>query len=742
MIDDVQLVLTLPIPVAYDVVSADIAEGLSTVSNATVVIATTSLSEVPALEGADAVLVLTEGALPKRRWTLLVDRVRFAGVVGGAYRYELRLRPRLGFLAYVVDTRKFRQQTTQQIAESIFVANDVATRWELTRDLDTRKYTVQYRESSLAFVSRLLELEGIFYTFDDDGTLVLGDHSASLDEVMGQPVVGLIEAGDGMVWTEHGLSAAAIGARVQSGAATVNDHNWKKPKMSLLSTVEGERDTDLEVYDYPVGYRRPDQGDRLARTKTESLRVGARYLNATGNVPFFRPGRHFTFAGSTVGVVNFVGRYLLLSVTHHYRDHRFDDTDSDAVTYHNESRAIPSDVPFRPAWTTPHPEIAGSHTAMVRGPEGEEIHTDQYGRFRAQFHWDREAKGTDDDSRWLRVTQETQSGMVLARVGWEHSVAYINGDPDRPLGFARNINGEMTPRYAQPANKTRMAINTPTYPQNGGYNEIRLEDMAGAEHFDWRAERTYTGMVQNDRVETVGGNETRNIQDSALHSVDNNQTRSIGGNLTIEVSAEYPVSVSGDRKVDIGGNEKYTLGSFSARTEKDDTETIGGNWQLEVGREDKGALTRDVSHDFSWDIGGNHAISSKGNVRLRVDDKFTEKIGGDLTVDVSDGGSGGTVTGEMKTEIAGNVTRKAKDAAGNGSENANVSIVGDASFSSDERLTMRGERIRLEATNSIKLAAADISIELKRSGVEVKGKMKLEAASQIVATGTPMNIAK
>jgi type VI secretion system secreted protein VgrG len=128
--------------------------------------------------------------------------------------------------------------------------------------------------------------------------------------------------------------------------------------------------------------------------------------------------------------------------------------------YENEFFAIPANTPWRPALVTPHPVIQGNHTATVRGPAGEEIHTDVYGRAKVQFHWDRESKSTDEDSRWIRVLQETSSSMVISRVGWEVVVGYIDGDPDRPVGLARNINGKMMPTYGQPDRKNMMTIKT------------------------------------------------------------------------------------------------------------------------------------------------------------------------------------------------------------------------------------------------------------------------------------------
>ena len=146
----------------------------------------------------------------------------------------------------------------------------------------------------------------------------------------------------------------------------------------------------------------------------------------------------------------------------------------------------------------------GTHTAMVRGPSGEEIHTDAAGRFRAQFHWDREATGTDADSRWIRYLQETATSQTLARTGWEVFVGYVDGDPDRPVGLGRAINGAMPPTYAQPASKNVMSLKTPSSPSTGGFNELKLDDSAGAQLMSLRAEKdlektthTYTTQIDD-----------------------------------------------------------------------------------------------------------------------------------------------------------------------------------------------------------------------------------------------------
>jgi type VI secretion system secreted protein VgrG len=203
-------------------------------------------------------------------------------------------------------------------------------------------------------------------------------------------------------------------------------------------------------------------------------------VEGTSTVPWFAPGRQFDFMHSEA--IDFSGRYLLVRVRHSFRS--ANQASSTQGSFENRFVAIPGGVPFRPKLVTPNPIVQGNHTAMVRGPSGEEIHTDQYGRAKVEFHWDREAKGTDEDVRWVRYLQETSSSMILARVGWEVVVSYINGDPDRPIATARDMNGQMMPTYSQPNHKNMMTVKTESYPTKKGFNELRMDGTAGAMRMD------------------------------------------------------------------------------------------------------------------------------------------------------------------------------------------------------------------------------------------------------------------
>ncbi len=176
----------------------------------------------------------------------------------------------------------------------------------------------------------------------------------------------------------------------------------------------------------------------------------------------------------------------------------------------------------------------------------------------------------------IRVLQESATSMGLARTGWELSVAYLDGDPDRPVGVARNINGAMIPTYSQPKNKNMMAINTPSSPATGGYNELKLDDSAGSMGFSLRAEKDFIGMVKNDKTERIGNNEMHSVVQSFEHKVGRDQSIRIGGDSKTAVDQNQGLLVNGDRSVTVGGSESIDVkGGVSLTTKGNEREKVG-----------------------------------------------------------------------------------------------------------------------------------------------------------------------
>jgi type VI secretion system secreted protein VgrG len=571
---DLQLVIG---PSTFRVLEAEIEEGLSESTVARVVVANVTDVDFDPLIDERAILIITSKGFPIRTFTMRLGSSTFKGVVDQSLRYALELHPDFYFVKFRRNTRKFRDMKPEDIISKVLGESGVEHEFSNTRACDLRPYTVQYRESDFDFVSRLLEFEGIYYSFSDDGSIQFGDASSSHADI--PSVFELLETGGAMADDKPGITSFHRGGMTTSGTSTVNDYNWKTPDVSLLATAANERDADLEVYEYPVGYRQGDQGKVLARLRMEAQTAFRSYAKGTSSVVSFRPGVGFIFVHTEA--TDFSGRYMLTHVKHKLVTKYASEGQG---KYENTWKAIPADVPFRPALVTPHPVIVGNHTAMVRGPEGEEIHTDTWGRAKVQFHWDREAKGTDEDSRWIRVLQETSTSIVLSRVGWEIAVSYIDGDPDRPVGISRQINGQMVPMYTQPSFKNRMTIKTESYPGKQGFNEVRLDDTPGKMVMDMHAQRDFLNQVGNNKTEKIGNDQTRLVKLGFSRSVGNDQKVEVEGNETRQIGETHKTRVKQNRNEKIGGNEQIQAAKTITLTiTGNSTESVGGNVTTRVG---------------------------------------------------------------------------------------------------------------------------------------------------------------
>ncbi|MBK9258714.1 MAG: type VI secretion system tip protein VgrG [Polyangiaceae bacterium] len=553
---------------AFPVRHAIIREELSTPTWATVELRVASDPGFGSMVDSDARLVFTVGGRAVRDVSLRVRSSKFLGHREGLLAFELDLRAAMWFLRLSKNTRKFRDQSTREIVSQV-IGGRVPFRFEIVREPWSLPYVVQYEEIDFDFVSRLLEKEGIYYAIEDDGTVVFADQSSAADPFGPHGSLALITAQDALTHGEEALFALGRGTRVGTGRATVNDYHWKTPDLDLIQSVAGARDTALENYDYPTGYRLPDQGKTLARLRVESFEARKRYVSGETSFIMLRTNRSISIAHADG--ISFAGDYFLVSVTHEFR-HASDDV----TTLKNRFEATPLSIPFRPEIRTPRPEVGGYDTAMVRGPIGEEIHTDVYGRCKVQFHWDREAKGTDEDSRWLRVLQETSSSMTLARIGWEVAIQYLHSDPDRPIVIARMINGQMIPIYGQPAHQNVMVIRTESYPGKNGYNEIKIDDTSGAQKIYMRAQHQHLIVVEHDKREWVGHDETYTIEDNTSRRVDKHQTMHVGDDHKVRIGVDEGLTVESNRTETIGGNETVTVGgAIGLDVTKNEQEIVG-----------------------------------------------------------------------------------------------------------------------------------------------------------------------
>jgi type VI secretion system secreted protein VgrG len=238
--------------------------------------------------------------------------------------------------------------------------------------------------------------------------------------------------------------------------------------------------------------------------------------------------------------------------------------------------AMQSTQNYRPARVTPKSLVYGPQTAVVVGPSGEEIYTDQYGRVKVQFHWDRYGKMDENSSCWIRVAQpwagKSWGMMAIPRIGQEVVVEFLEGDPDRPLITGSVYNNSQMPPYSLPANKTQSGIKSRSSKggQSAHFNEIRFEDKKGSEQVYIHAEKNLDTLVENceshsvgaNRAKTIGHDETTHVKHNRTETVDHNETVTVGKDIRITAGDSITLTVGASTLV-MKSNGSITLNGIN-----------------------------------------------------------------------------------------------------------------------------------------------------------------------------------
>ena len=541
-------------PIAWQVRRVELREALSTPYTLRVELVSEDPDLDPnALLGADARLTLARTDDHARDILGLVLRVEQLGRLGQRRSLRLEIGPALALAAHRVDTRAWHQRSALDIVQAVLEHSLAALGRRLRLDLDPttcqpREYCVQYRESDLDLVRRLLHEEGITFRFDHSGdaeTLVLLDTRERCPELGTFPLVpraANIAAAEAVERLGRARALGPTGVIQRDWVALLAAHAPFTHQHDRADE-RGRQRLRLEHDDRRTDH---DDGARRARHKLESHAVDRQRCSGAGDILGFAPGQRFTLDDPPAS------DYLLLSVEHHG-----DITDS--PSYHNTFTCIPAGLPFRPALPEParRPRVPGPHTAIVVGPDNEEIHTDEHGRIKVRFHWDSEASSDDPGSCWVRVAQ-TWAGagwgaLFIPRVGMEVVVQFLDGDPDRPLVIGCVYNSLSTPPIALPEHKTCSALISESSPGGGLANQIRLEDARGRESLSLKTRRNLHTTAGHDHTATVANDQTTEIGQ--------NQTTFVGANQITVVQDHCDLTVAvGDRTTTVeAGNINTTV---------------------------------------------------------------------------------------------------------------------------------------------------------------------------------------
>ncbi|MES3151770.1 type VI secretion system Vgr family protein [Sphingomonas faeni] len=532
--------------------------------------------------------VLEDGEL-LRHFHGLVTAGEYIKETQAGHHYRLSIRPWTFYLDQNRQMAIYQDKTVVQIVKQVIddagIPDVDYTR--LIQQRVPRAYTVQYRESDFAFVSRLLEEEGIYYFFRheaDRHVMVLCEGPASHQP--GRPTQLKYNANSVSVFTADSKSRFGSQGdylqtwveRVASTAearVTVRDFDFESPDQPLSAEAAGEgshpRD-DREIFVYPGRYTREKTGrgdqERTGRERGQALldaqRADRRTFTGTSQSAGLTTGYRVDVADHPAARMN--ASYLITGAEHSiasesYRSGKQDDEDSFNVKF----EAIPAETVFRPRPATPRPRVQGLESAIVTGPPGETIYTDEYGRVKVRFHWDRADTPGERSTCWIRVSQTGGLGnVILPRVGHEVLVDFLDGDPDRPLIVGRVFNKAHMPTYALPANKTRAVWRTLTYGNSGSYpetealdsggnrtsNEIRFEDQGGQEELFIHAERDMNSRVRFDESRHVGHNQQRRIGLDRSTNVGRDDAKTIGRNRSSHVVGKDDLLVNGPLSIE------------------------------------------------------------------------------------------------------------------------------------------------------------------------------------------------
>ncbi|MEK6236097.1 MAG: type VI secretion system tip protein VgrG, partial [Planctomycetales bacterium] len=541
--------------------------------------------------------------------------------------YIATIRPWIWFLSQTYDCRIFQNMTVPDIIKQIFRDNNFTDFEEKTSgSYRTWDYCVQYRETSLDFVTRLMEQEGMYYYFKhEDGvhTLVLSDGSTS-HSPLAAPYDEIAYYPQQSDRREEHFFDFHLERRVTTGTYTHTDYDFEKPSADLTSVSAQAGSHDLasfEQYDYPGEYVVTGDGEAYSKIRIEETFRDREHVLGTANACGLATGFKFT-------------------LTNHHRD---DQNREYAIVngsfqlsnygelFQASIEAVPADQQFRLESLTPLPYIRGPQTAVVVGPSGEEIWTDKYGRVKVQFHWDREGKMDQDSSCWVRVSHawagKTWGAIYTPRIGQEVIVEHLEGDPDKPIITGRVYNGEQMPPYKLPDNATMSTLKSNSSKGGAGFNEIRFEDLKDEEQFWIHGQKDMDIRVLNDRRETI-------MNDRHL-VVENDKFEHIKHDRHEHVENDHYEQIINDRHLMVAANENKEIVEMQSLV-------VGG----------------DVSEDF----GANHSHVVKDDLYINAENiciegntNITLMVGGTY-IAIEAGGIKMETTGDIELVATGSIS--------------------------------------------------------------------------------------
>jgi type VI secretion system secreted protein VgrG len=665
--------------------------------------------------------------------------------------FHLRLVPTMALLEQRVDTRIFQDRTVAEIVATVLGRYPIPHEFRLAGALPRRAYSVQYAESDLAFVTRLLAEAGLFFWFEhpvaegcalEDVLPTTGVASELLIITDSQSFYGKIVGDDQLVFRAH-TPGAGPGAMVVEehhvtrfheksvlapSAVALRDYDFTRPLLDLTSTVSARSleptvPVDLEIYDHHGEYEETDVSPAHAAVQLEQHTARAATHSGESACRRLSPGAVFSLSDHPIERAN--GRHVVTRVQHkgvspHMGGH---------VSYESRFSTAAPEIPVRPP-RPPRQIRQVMETAIVVGPEGQEIFTDAYGRVKVRFHWDREEHGDQLDSCFLRVAQAWAGAswgfQFIPRVGMEVVVTFLGGDPDRPLITGCVYNALNPPSHLLPVDAARSGIRTRTLPGGEGFNELAFDDKRGAEQVYLRAQRNldevvlvdHTTHVGKDQSTVVEGDQSTVVSGTRSVQVDGTQTVSARGSAALSVGGEHSISVGGDERHEVKGNRLESVSGVSTAQLKSDALTlVVGDHALRV-EGDSSTQIGNIEKHSSGEVYayGDYDISAGRTVRLRAITSIILESGDNKII----------VSPEGITLQAGTISIKAGETATMSGKGPTLTLGDDAEIAA-KTVSILSSGASIVLKDDAKVHSDKITLESKQGVLAMEDEAKLSA---------------
>ncbi len=677
-----------------------------------------------------------------------VTRFSQVGMQGRYHLYQATVRPWLWLLTRTANCRIFQELTVPEIVAKVFDGHPriADVKQELTGDYRKWEYCVQYRETDFNFVSRLLEQEGIYYYFrhvDGRHTLNLTDSISTHARFPGYDSIAFVPQDRAPRQEQERIGEWSLVRQIRPGRYVIDDYDFKKPSVDLQVKDKVTRKhelADYEIYDYPGEYVTVSEGEHYVRARIEELHADFESVRAAANARGICSGHVFELTGHPRADQN--AEYLVVSTQHYLEFNEYESMEGTGASFDCDFTVINSRQPFRPLRRTPKPAVQGPQTAVVVGPAGDEIHTDQYGRVKVQFHWDREGEHNENSSCWIRVSHPWAGknwGMVaLPRIGQEVIVDFLEGDPDAPIITGRVYNAEQMPPYELPANMTQTGIKSRSSKGGGAanFNEIRFEDRKGSEQVYIHAEKNQDIVVENDETHSVGHDRTKTIDHDETTQVGHDRSETVGNNETIAIGVDRTENVGSNETIGIGVNRTETVGS-------NETVTVGSNRSITVGASE----TKTVALQRTHTVGVNETIAVGAAQEIGIGAFQALAVGAYQTVNVG-AYQNVSVGANRSIDVGANLSTKVGSNLSTtvgADESRSVSGGRSSSVGKDDALKVTNNLV-IDAGDSVTIKTGSASISMKKDGtivikgkdiqVEGSGKVNVKASSDVVIKGS------